>query len=374
MADDVLSQTSIDGGGQQIKVNAIAIGACLPSEMSTVEVTVPTLHNPAISIRPISGTTMQLKLTSMNPNADIFYSIANQFPSRQSSEYPGKMVKMGIPKRAGQLRVRARAYLGDLCSGVSELSFDLEGFGLASIERQGEHRFQLQSAGLWISMGDSVKIDSVHQELHDEEMIKAGMAKAGAELPQTQEWLRRQGETLRDDGWSTSPDNPVYRARQQHILETTGASNLQEFAAVIGELEAPPSPTPSHSASDGEPATSTATTTATAADIGAGSQAKYVENSAEATAYDGNLIVGTRKLALFRTLNKLGDDNILDLVELEDAINDADQELVTFVNELGIDLKLTDDTAGWSSSYGHDRAQGCRAAGRPRGATRWRWL
>jgi len=244
----VLSQTPIDGGGQQIRVNAIAIGACLPSDMSTVEVTVPTLNNPAISIRPISGTTMQLKLTSVNPSAEMFYSMDNQFPSRSSSEYPGKMVKMGIPKRAGQLRVRARAYLGDLCSGVSELSFDLEGFGLASIERQGEHRFQLQSAGLWISMGDSVKIDSVHQELHDEEMIKAGMAKAGAELPQTQEWLRRQGETLRDDGWSTSPDNPVYRARQQHILETTGANNMQEFATAIAtvaeEVEPPPSPAP----------------------------------------------------------------------------------------------------------------------------------
>ena len=78
----------------------------------------------------------------------------------------------------------------------------------------------------------------------------------------------------------------------------------------------------------------------------------------------GNLIVGTRQLALFRTLNKLGDDNILDLVELEDAMSDADQELVTFVNELGIDLKLTDDTAGWSRSYGHDRARGCRATSR----------
>ena len=83
---------------------------------------------------------------------------------------------------------------------------------------------------------------------------------------------------------------------------------------------------------------------------------------------DGNLIVGTRKVALLvQSLNKgpgdddAFDDAILELDELEHAINDADQELVTLVNELGIDMKLTDDIAGWSCACRRDRAWGCGA-------------
>ena len=173
---EVLSQTRIHAGGHQIKVNAIAIGACLPSPMSTKEITVPSLHNPDIQVRPLSGTLMEVKLTSFTPNTEMFYTVDNKFPSKQSKKYSGKVTRMPFKAGAGVLRVRARAYLGDLCSGVSELSFDLEGFGLADIERKGDHTFTLASAGLWISMGDSVKIDSVHQALQDEQMIKEGMA------------------------------------------------------------------------------------------------------------------------------------------------------------------------------------------------------
>ena len=56
-----------------------------------------------------------------------------------------------------------------------------------------------------------------------------------------------------------------------------------------------------------------------------------------------NLIVGTKKLALFRVINKQGDDNILDQSELEDAL--GNQEFLDFVGGLGIDLKQTADTA-----------------------------
>ena len=56
-----------------------------------------------------------------------------------------------------------------------------------------------------------------------------------------------------------------------------------------------------------------------------------------------NLIVGTKKLALFRAVNKgMDDDNILDLAELEDALRN--HEFLDFVGELGIDLKQTKTT------------------------------
>ena len=63
----------------------------------------------------------------------------------------------------------------------------------------------------------------------------------------------------------------------------------------------------------------------------------------EDSVYSNNLIVGSQKLALFRVLNKQGDDNILTQSELEDAL--GNQEFLDFVAEQHIDLKQTKDTA-----------------------------
>ena len=63
----------------------------------------------------------------------------------------------------------------------------------------------------------------------------------------------------------------------------------------------------------------------------------------EGSVYSNNLIVGSQKLALFRVINKQGDDNILTQSELEDAL--GNQEFLDFVAELHIDLKQTKDTA-----------------------------
>ena len=51
---------------------------------------------------------------------------------------------------------------------------------------------------------------------------------AGHELPQTQEWLRRQAKVRLDDGWSTSQDNPVHQARQQAAQEALAKKNRKK--------------------------------------------------------------------------------------------------------------------------------------------------
>ena len=68
-----------------------------------------------------------------------------------------------------------------------------------------------------------------------------------------------------------------------------------------------------------------------------------VRDDSHSSTNTSNLIVGTKKLALFRVINKQGDDNILDQSELEDAL--GNQEFLAFVGKLGIDLKQTADTA-----------------------------
>ena len=207
----------------------------LPSAMAEKTIQIPSIHTPEVEVQPTGGSRYKLRLTCETLGATIYYTTGYGVPTMQSELYGGKPVHPQIPKTAGALVVRARAFLDGVGSGVGHLRVDLQGLGMADLKSIDGHHFNLTSNALWItSKGSAEKIEAMHEVIHDEDALASAYAAGGHEMPQSQVWLRRQANLRNNDGWATNEKNPVYQIRlaqleqanesAAHIVPTPGAA------------------------------------------------------------------------------------------------------------------------------------------------------
>jgi Ca2+-binding EF-hand superfamily protein len=214
-------------GGLMLRAIAVEPGHHA-SPVAAQAVRFPTVATPEVFVMPDGSGAYKLKLVCATPNADIRFSEGHEMPTAQSLQYIGKPMEQKMPKlKMGLcLVVRARAFVeleGDVIgSAVGQIRVDMSSVAHAQVRRTSAHTFSLVSTTHWIGMNSKGAItkhalETDHAPLQDEEHVR-GRYKTitrGMEIPQTQLWLRRQTNFRNDDGWESSPKNPVHRSRQK---------------------------------------------------------------------------------------------------------------------------------------------------------------